>query len=126
MVKKEGAQGGPSIPSRGGGKSEDVWVEFTEVEDEAESRRKLNELKKKLQKELRDVDRLSFVTKEMQESIRESLQHQLQEVEKRRHDLMHEHQKFQKRSQNILSIQDYRKYMQKENAAAEEDVREAT
>ena len=56
-----------------------------EVEDEAESRRKLDEQKEKLQKELRDVDRLSCVSKEMQESVRGSLQHQLQEVEKRRH-----------------------------------------
>ena len=84
-----------------------------EVEDEAESRRKQDEQQKKLQKELRDVDRLSFVTEEMQESIMESLQHQLQEVEKRRHDLMPAHQKFQKRSQKIQSIQDKRKHMQK-------------
>ena len=86
-----------------------------EVEDEAESRRKLDEKKKKLQTEIRDVDRLSFVSKEMQESVMESLQHQLQDVEKRRHDLMLEHQKVQKRSQRIQSTQ-------KENAAAEEEV----
>ena len=62
LEKKEGVQGG-------------VWGEFMEVEDEAESRKKLGEQKRKLQKELRDVDRLSFVSKEMQESIKESLQH---------------------------------------------------
>ena len=62
-----------------------------EVGDEAESRKKLGEQKKKLQKELQDVDRLSFVSEEIQEGITESLQHQLQEVEKRRHDLMPEH-----------------------------------
>ena len=66
-----------SIPSGEGGDSVDVWGEFMEVEDEAESRGKLDEQKKKLQKELRDVARLSFVTKEMQESIMESLQHYL-------------------------------------------------
>ena len=49
--------------SREGGESEDVWRESMEVEDEAESRRKLDEQKKKLQKEPRDVDRLSFVSK---------------------------------------------------------------
>ena len=59
-----------------------------EVEDEAESHRKLHEQKKKLQKDLREVDRLSCVSKETQESVRESVQHQLQEVEQRRHDLM--------------------------------------
>ena len=101
LEKKEGVQRGQSIPSREGSDSEDVWGEFMEVENEAETRRKLDEQKKKLQKELRDVDRLSFVTKEVQESIMESVQHQLQEVEKRRHDLMPEHQKFQKRSQKI-------------------------
>ena len=74
-----------------------------EVEDETASRKKLDGQKKKL---LRDVDRLSFVSKEMQESIEESLQHQLQDVEKRRHDLMPEHQKVQNRSQTIQSIQD--------------------
>ena len=51
----------------------------------------------------------------------ESLQHQLQEVAKRRHDLMPEHQKFQKRSQKIQSIQE--KHMQNENPAAQEEVR---
>ena len=54
-----------------------------EVEDETESRRKLDEQKKKLQKELRDVDRLSSVSQEMQENIKDSLQHQLHEVEKK-------------------------------------------
>ena len=43
-----------------------------------------------MQKELREFDRLLFVFEEMQENIKESLQHQLQEVEKRRDDLMPE------------------------------------
>ena len=84
-----------------------------EVEDEAESRRKLDEQKKKLQKELRDDDRLSFVSIEMQESIMQLLQHQLQEVEKRRHDLMPEDQKVHKMSHKIHSIQDKRKICRK-------------
>ena len=42
---------------------------------------------------------MSLVSKQVQESIKESLQHQLQEVEKRRHDLMLEQQKAQKRSE---------------------------
>ena len=59
--------------------------------------------KQKLQKELRDVDRLSFVSEEMQESIKEALQHQLQDVEKRRHDLMLEHQKVQKSRKRYIA-----------------------
>ena len=38
--------------------------------------------------------------------LKESLQHQLQEVERKRYDLMPEHQRVQKRSQKIQSIQD--------------------
>ena len=67
--KEEGVQGGPSISSREG-------EESVEVEDEAESRRKLDE-QKKLQKDLREVERLWCVSKDMQESIRESLQQKL-------------------------------------------------
>ena len=73
-----------------------------EVEDEAECRRKLDEQRNKMQKEIREVDRLFFVSKEMQESLKESLQHKLQELEKRRDDLM------QKRTQKIKSLRDKR------------------
>ena len=94
-----------------------------DTEDETESRKSLDELKKKLQKELRNVDRLSRISKEVQESIKESLHHQLQGVEKRRHDLMPEHQKVQKRSQTIQSIQDKRRNLQKDSIAGEEEMR---
>ena len=39
------------------------------------------------------------LSKEMQESLKESVQHQLQDVEKRRNDIMSEHQKVQKWTQ---------------------------
>ena len=94
-----------------------------EVEDEAECRRKLDEQMKKKQKELREVDRLSFLSKEMQESLKESLQHQLQGVEKRRNDPMPEHQKAQNSTQKIQSYQDKRRNLQKESMAAKQDMR---
>ena len=52
-------------------------------------------------------------SKEMQENLMESMQHQLQEAEKRRNDLMPEHQKLQKRSKKVQSIQDKRKIYRK-------------
>ena len=52
----------------------------------------------------------------MQETFKESLQ--LQEVEKRRNDLMPEHQKAQKRSQKIQGVQDKRRNNQTESTAA--------
>ena len=54
-----------------------VGRDCMEVEDEAECRRKLDEQRKKTQKELRDVDSLSWVSKEMHKSLKESVQHQL-------------------------------------------------
>ena len=80
-----------------------------EVDDDAKCRRKLDEQRKKMQRELREVERLSFASKEVQENLVESLQHLLQEVEKKRNDLMPERQRVQKRSQKIQSIQDKRK-----------------
>ena len=54
---------------------------------------------------------------------REPLQHQLQDVEKRRNELMPGHQKVQKRSQKIQSLQDKRTHLQKESTAAKEEMR---
>ena len=64
--------------------------------DEIESRKKLDEQRNKLQKELRDVGKLSCVSKEVQDSLNNDLQQQLQEVEKRRHVFVPEHQRVQK------------------------------
>ena len=92
----EGAQGGPSLPPRRESGMEEEWG--MDVEDEVESRKKLDEQKRKLQKELRDVEKLYCVPEEAQikDSLKNDLQWQLQEVERRRHDLMPEHQKVQK------------------------------
>ena len=88
-----------------------------DVEEEIESRKKLDEQKRKVQKELREIENFSCLSKEVQESPKNDLQQDLQEVEQRRHDLMPEHQKVQKRSHKMQSIQDERRYMQKESAA---------
>ena len=116
--EEQGRQGFP--PRRESG-LEEVWG--LEVEDEIESRKKLDEQRKKLQKELRDVENLSCASKEVQDSLKNDLQQQLQEVEQRRHDLMPEHQKVQKRSQKIQSIEDKRRTFQKESTAAQEEMR---
>ena len=88
-----------------------------------ESRKKLDEQRKKLQKELRDIEKLSCVSKEVQDCLKNDLQQQLQEVEQRWHDLMPEHQRVQKRSQKIQSVQYKRRNLQKESTAAKEEMR---
>ena len=60
-----------------------------DLEDEVE----LDEQRRKLQKELRGIEKFSCVPKDVQKNLRSNLQQQLQEVEQRRHDLMREHQK---------------------------------
>ena len=94
-----------------------------EVEDEAESRKKLGEQKRKLQKELRDVDRLPFVSKEMQESIKESLQHSCKRWRKGGMISCLSTRMRTKKSQKIQSFQDKRRNLQKESLAAKEEMR---
>ena len=100
MEKIEGVQGGPSIPSKEGTRK--MWGEIA-WKSRMRPRAARNWMNRggRCKKELREVDRLFFVPNEMQECIKESLQHQLQDVEKRRNELMPEHQKAQKRSQKI-------------------------
>ena len=64
--------------------------------------------KRKLQKELRETEKFSCLSKEVQES--------------QQHDLMSEYQKVLKISQKIQSIQDKRRKMQKESAASQEEM----
>ena len=80
--------------------------------DEVESRKKLDEQIRKLQKELRVIEKVSCVATESQESLKRNLQQQLQEVEQRRHDLMPERQKVQRRSKIVQSIQTKRRNSQ--------------
>ena len=84
--KGEGAQGRQGLPSRRERGLKEEWREDMDIEDETESRKKLDDQKKKLHKELRGVERLQLVSKEAQGNIKESLQQQLHEVENRRHD----------------------------------------
>ena len=60
------------------------------VEDEAESRKKLDEQRKRPQRQLREIDRIIDLQQE------ENLQQQLQEVEQRRNDLLPEHQGYRR------------------------------
>ena len=94
----EGVQGGQGLPSRREGGLEELWSVEMDLEDEAESRKKLDEQKRKLQKEMRDIEKFSCVPKEFQENLKSNLQQQLQEVEQRWNDLMPEHRKVQKKN----------------------------
>ena len=96
----EGVQGGQGLPSKEKSGMEEEWGMDMDVEEEIESSKKLDEQRRKLQMELRDIEKFSCVPKEFQENFKSNLQHQLQEVEQRRHNLMPEHQKVPKISKN--------------------------
>ena len=85
----EGALGGQGIPSSRERGMEEAWGMDMDVEEEIESRKKLDEQKRKFQKELREIEKFSCLSKEVQESLKSNLQQQLQEVEQRRHDTKH-------------------------------------
>ena len=95
MEKKEGegVQGGQGLPSTRESGLEEEWGVEMDLEDDVERRKKPDEQKRKLQEELRDIEKFSYVPKEFQKNLMSNLQKQLQE---RRHDFMPEHQKVQK------------------------------
>ena len=49
---------------------EEEWRMHMDVEDEIESRTKMDEQKKKLQKELGEIEKLSCLSEEFQESLK--------------------------------------------------------
>ena len=70
----EGAQGGQGFLSRRESGMEEEWgMDMDVEEDEIESRKKLDEQKRKLQEELREIENLSCLSKEVQESLKSNL-----------------------------------------------------
>ena len=100
-------------PSFQEGGVEEEWGMDMDVEEEVESCKKLDEQKKEVAGGVARNLKFSCLSKEVQESPESNLLRQLQEVEQRRHDLMSEHQKVQKISQNMQSIQDKRRKNEK-------------
>ena len=66
--------------------------------------------------------RMDMDVEEDVESLKSNLQQQLHEMERRRHDLMPEHQEVQKRSQKTQHILEKRRNVQKESTATEEEM----
>ena len=84
---------------------------YQQVEDKARMRMSFEKNCMKREKRYRKSHERSkdcLPAKEMQENLMESMQHQLQEVEKRRNDLMPEHKNLQKMAQKIQR-KNYRK-----------------
>ena len=78
---------------------------------------------KKRRKSCETLKNSRVCRKEVQDSLKNDPQQQLHKVDQRRHDLMPEHQRAQKGSHKIQSIQDKRRNLQKESTAAQEEMR---
>ena len=108
----EGVQGGQGLPPRRKIGMEEEWG--MDFEGEIESRKKLDEQWKKLQKDLRDVQKNSRVCrKRFRNAPKLICSSSCMRWRKRRHDLMPEHRKVHKRLQDTQNIQDKRRNLQK-------------
>ena len=93
-----------------------------DCEEEVENRKKFEEQRRRLQK-MRDLEKNTCMPQDFHSRLKEEWQQQLQEIEQKRHDLLPEHLRVQKRSQKIQRIQDKKRNMLKETVAAEEEMR---
>ena len=69
---------------------------------------------------MRDIGKLTCVEPAVREAQKEKFMCLLQEVERKRADVLPEHQKIQKRSQKLQSLQEKQKHCLKEACASEE------
>ena len=111
-VKKQGAQ--CELVGEEGGFEEDGKME---EDEEIERMKKLDEREKKLQKQLLDIEKFTDMDQLLVDEQREECQHELQDLEQRRNDLLLEHQGMQKRSQKLQSLQDKKKHCHKDAVA---------
>ena len=90
-------------PTRGSRLEEDCK---REVEQETDSKRTLDEQKKSLQRQLRDIEKFTDMDPVFRDRQKERWKEELQEIERKRTELLPEHQKMQKWSQKLQSLQD--------------------
>ena len=83
-----------------------------EVDEEVDSKKKLDQRKKELLRQLRKLDKFTDVPRNVGDVLKEKWQQELEDIEPRRTDLLPEHQKRQKRSQKLQSLQDSKKQCQ--------------
>ena len=96
----------PGEPARRGSGLEDGCK--MEFDEETDCKKKLEERKKSLRRQLRDIEKFASmdpVYRDRQEVWKE----ELEEIERKNTELLPEHQKVQKRSQKLQSLRDQKK-----------------
>ena len=100
--------------------------EKMEVDGEVDSKKKLDQRKKELVKQVRKIDEFTCNPRNVVGEQKEKGRQELQDIEHRRNGFLPEHQKMQKRSQKLQSLQDRKKQCQKnlgKRAEDDEDLR---
>ena len=93
-----------------------------EIEKGTANLKLLGAQRKNLQKQLRDIDKLTSMEPEVRESQKEEFMCLLQLFERKWTDLLPEHQKMQRRSQKLQSLQDKKKHHIMEACAREDEL----
>ena len=94
-----------------------------EVEEEVENKEKLDEQRRRLQKQVRETEKFTDMDQMFRDSQKEKWKEMLLEIEEKRNELLPEHQRMQKRSQKMQSIQDRKRNLLEEAGACEEEMR---
>ena len=107
LSKQQGMRKTPEesgeLARRGSGSEEGCKMEF---EEEADCKKKLEEQKKSLQRQLRDIENFASMDPFFRDRDRqkEVWKEELEEIERKRTELLPEHQKMQKSSQKSQSL----------------------
>ena len=104
---------------RGSGLEEDCKIE---VEEETDCKNKLNERKKSLQRQLRDIKKFASTDPVFRDRQQEIWKQGLQGIERKGTELLWEHLKMQKRSQKLQSLQDKQRNHLKNACACEKEM----
>ena len=81
--------------------------------EEVDTKKKLDQRKKQLQKQLRDIEKFTDMCQSVVDEHKEKWQQELQDTEQKRNDLLPEDQSMQKRSPKLQSLQDKKETMPK-------------
>ena len=80
-----------------------------DFEQETEYKKKLDEQKKSLQRQVREIDKFANMDPVVRNQQKEAWMKELEEIERKRTEVLPEHQKMQKKSQKLQSLRDKQK-----------------
>ena len=123
LSKQQGTVKSPEEPGeparRGSGLEEGCKMEFDE---ETDCKNKLEEQKKSLQRQLRDIEKSASMDPVFRDGQKETGKEELEEIARTRTELLPEHQTMQKRSQKLQSLRDKQRNHLKNDRDCEEEM----